>query len=216
MQQHKTMIRRIVIDGWCLGRQFGREATGSAIHFDPEEFEKRVNRELEERGGLEKCLVDGYAPFCKHMFLENFTDAKTGTVEITETNKQMLESAYAARSETELPVLERFFYEDSVHVPRAKYLDLILYSREQLRSEHAATGNENYIDCESPWGIVSIKAQDIDVELPMQPITMMRNALGKEEGGSGVKLDREKYYRSVEFWSKHAVMRSRKRTQDSS
>ena len=26
----------------------------------------------------------------------------------------------------------------------------------------------------------------------MPPITMMRNALGKEEGGSGVKLDREK------------------------
>ncbi len=27
----------------------------------------------------------------------------------------------------------------------------------------------------------------------MQPITMLRNALGREEGGSGVKLDREAY-----------------------
>jgi hypothetical protein len=27
-------------------------------------------------------------------------------------------------------------------------------------------------------------------ETPMEPITMMRNALGKTEGGSGVPLDR--------------------------
>jgi hypothetical protein len=37
----------------------------------------------------------------------------------------------------------------------------------------------------------------------MAPITMMRNALGKEEGGSGVPLDREKYQESVEFWKTH-------------
>ena len=30
---------------------------------------------------------------------------------------------------------------------------------------------------------------------------MIRNALGKEEGGSGVTLNREKYMQSVEFWS---------------
>jgi len=33
----------------------------------------------------------------------------------------------------------------------------------------------------------------IDTEIVMDPITMMRNALGKEEGGSGVTLDREAY-----------------------
>ena len=35
----------------------------------------------------------------------------------------------------------------------------------------------------------------------MNPSTMIRNALGKEEGGSGVTLNREKYMQSVEFWS---------------
>lgn len=39
------------------------------------------------------------------------------------------------------------------------------------------------------YGIVSVKPQDVDIETPMQPITMMRNALGKEHGGSGVPLD---------------------------
>jgi len=38
----------------------------------------------------------------------------------------------------------------------------------------------------------------------MDPITMMRNALGKEEGGSGVPLNRKKYKESVAFWSIHA------------
>ena len=39
-----------------------------------------------------------------------------------------------------------------------------------------------------------------------QPITVLRNALGKAEGGSGVPLDREKYMESVEYWKKHAVI----------
>jgi hypothetical protein len=41
----------------------------------------------------------------------------------------------------------------------------------------------------------------------MDPITMMRNSLGAEEGGSGVKLDRDKYMESVEFWSKNALVK---------
>ena len=42
--------------------------------------------------------------------------------------------------------------------------------------------------------------QDEDFETPMQPITMMRNALGKEEGGSGVPLDKETYMKRVNYW----------------
>ena len=54
------------------------------------------------------------------------------------------------------------------------------------------------------YGVVSIKPQSVNFEIPMDPITMLRNALGKEHGGSGVALDREKYLKSVEFWSQHA------------
>ena len=62
---------------------------------------------------------------------------------------------------------------------------------------------------ESPewqWGVVSIKPQSVDHEVPMLPITMMRNALGVNEGGSGVALDREQYNQSVAFWSAHAAV----------
>jgi len=40
------------------------------------------------------------------------------------------------------------------------------------------------------FGIVSVKPSDVPYETPMDPITMMRNALGKEYGGSGVGLDK--------------------------
>jgi hypothetical protein len=40
----------------------------------------------------------------------------------------------------------------------------------------------------------------------MQPITMMRNALGREEGGSGVALGRDAYEASVAYWQGHAAI----------
>ncbi|CAN0440243.1 unnamed protein product, partial [Hapterophycus canaliculatus] len=79
-------------------------------------------------------------------------------------------------------------------------------SREQIRKETAAMGKEG-TQSDAPWGIISVKSQDVDYEIPMQPITMMRNALGKEEGGSGVTLEREKYLESVAFWRKHAPVK---------
>ncbi len=35
---------------------------------------------------------------------------------------------------------------------------------------------------------------------------MMRNALGPEEGGSGVKLVKKNYLESVKFWSENAIL----------
>ena len=58
-----------------------------------------------------------------------------------------------------------------------------------------------YIDYE--YGIISIKPQNVNFELPMDPITMMRNALGVEHGGSGIPLDRQKYLESVNFWERN-------------
>lgn len=40
----------------------------------------------------------------------------------------------------------------------------------------------------------------------LQPITMMRNALGRKEGGSGVSLDREKYEAATAYWESHAAI----------
>ena len=87
----------------------------------------------------------------------------------------------------------------------AKYLDLILYSREQIQKENESMGKPAG-DEVAPWGIVSIKAQDVDYELPMNPITIMRNSLGKDQGGSGVPLDRDAYMESVNYWKDNVVV----------
>ena len=81
----------------------------------------------------------------------------------------------------------------------AEWIHLILYSREQMALE----GDK----VEADWAIVSINgAASKEVE-PMRPITSMRNALGVEEGGSGVAIDRKAYKESVEFWSKYIMIR---------
>ena len=82
-----------------------------------------------------------------------------------------------------------------------------MYSKEQVQAENAAMGNDDENkEIDYDYGIVSVKPQDVDHECPMQPITAMRNALGKDTGGSGVPLDVAKYRESVEFWTKHAVL----------
>ena len=55
-------------------------------------------------------------------------------------------------------------------------------------------------DVDYNYGIIWIKAQDVPYELPMSPITAMRNSLGKEHGGSGVEINRDEYEKSVKFW----------------
>lgn len=198
-----SKAKQMAIDPFVM-RQFDDPTyTGTRVDYDKAAFEAKMN-ELHDGG---QQLVDGYAPFCKHLFVPNFVDAKLNYLEITEENEGCLRSAYEARTDKELPVLVRWFPSSLAPPPPvAKYLDVILYSREQIRKETAAMGKEDDGEV-APWGIISVKAQDVDYELPMQPITMMRNALGAEEGGSGVGLDRAKYAESVAFWSKFAPIK---------
>jgi hypothetical protein len=124
-------------------------------------------------------------------------------------NEDKVRTEYAARNDKELPVLQRFLPMDAIggpeKLPVAKYLDLILYSREQIQKETESMGKEVGEET-APWGIVSIKAQMEDFELPMNPITQMRNGLGKDQGGSGIPIDRDSYMESVKYWSENVVV----------
>ena len=42
--------------------------------------------------------------------------------------------------------------------------------------------------------------------LLVNPITQMRNALGKDQGGSGIPLEREEYMKSVRYWEANVVV----------
>ena len=60
--------------------------------------------------------------------------------------------------------LWRWFPADKVQASKAKFLDLILYSREQLVKEHEAMPGKGPSDHlpDAPWGIISIKPQVLE------------------------------------------------------
>ena len=147
-------------------------------------------------------LVPGYAPFCKHLFLKNTSPTRCGFAQITDANRGLLRSGYEARREGELAVLGRWF--EDIDAPVAQWLDVILYSHDQLLRE-AEDFPEDVEDCD--WGIVSILGTLVPEEPPMPPITQLRNALGPAEGGSGVAIDPVAYAKAVAFWQDHASVR---------
>lgn len=182
----------IVLTQFARTRLFPRPGRRNAIDgITPEAYEQYINSNPPLK------VLDGYAPFCKLHVHENWTLTRCVTAAITPDNAHLLRSAYEARNDKELPVLVRWF--EGISPPRANYLIVILYSREQLAKEGSP------IDAD--WGIVGCMATAEPEEIPMAPITMLRNALGVEEGGSGVPLDRDAYRRSVAFWQTHANWR---------
>lgn len=196
-----------VVDAFCV-RQWEANYSGSRFYgtgITQDALEQLCNTKTESD------LVPGYAPFCKHIFLRNTLSDKlqAADVLITPENEKLIRSGYEARTPKELAVLTRWIDAKDLEgqaIPPAQWLDVILYSREQIRKESAATGAPQ-ADTDAPWGIISVKAQGSAEELPMTPMTVMRNALGKEEGGSGVPLNRQEYEKSVEYWSKHVFIR---------
>lgn len=188
---------RVAITEFAL-RNWETGASGTRIEgISPEDLVGRCNR----AGGP---LVEGYAPFCKHLFLPNDTPTRCGFAPITDDNRSLLRSGYEARREGELAVLGRWF--EGLEAPRARWLDVILYSHAQMVKEAAEFPEDHPVpDCD--WGIVSIIGTLVPEEPPMPPITQLRNALGRAEGGSGRPIDREAYDRAVTFWETHAAVR---------
>ncbi len=182
----------IVLTDFARARLFPKERRRNTIQdCTPEEFARHLNQHAPFK------LLDGYAPFCKLHVHRNWTSTRCLTVPIGDDNRHLLRSAYEARTQDELPVLVRWF--EGIEAPVANWLVVILYSREQLAKEGTA------IDAD--WGVVGCLYTMEPEEIPMAPITMLRNALGVDEGGSGVALDREAYRRSVEFWERNANWR---------
>lgn len=182
----------IVLTEFARSRLFPREPRRNTIQdITPEAFIEHLNRVPPLR------VLDGYAPFCKLHVHRNWTSTRCLVVPITEGNRHLLRSGYEARTKAELPVLVRWF--EGVEPPVANYLIAILYSAEQLAKEGSPIAGD--------WGVVGCLYTAEPEEIPMAPITMMRNALGVEEGGSGVPIDREAYARSVAFWERHANWR---------
>ena len=189
---------KISMTHYAAGNHFVAGRSGTYIPgSDPDQFMAVLTSPE-----VEKIVSDGYAPFCKHVFVRNFTAATNGVITITPENRHLLMSAYEARRPEELPVLTRWFPREAIgghEVGIAPWLDVIVYSNEHLVKEG--------MPIDSEWGIIAIHSASSPEEAPMIPITMMRNALGIAEGGSGVPLDREAYLKAVGYWGNRAVLR---------
>ncbi len=182
----------IVLTEFARLRLFPREPRGNTIQdIDAAEFERHLNTHAPD------AVLDGYAPFCKLHVHRNWTSTRCFAVPITDDNRHLLRSGYEARNDAELPVLVRWF--EGLVPPVANYLIPILYSAGQLAKEGQPI--------EADWGVVGCLYTMAPEETPMTPITLMRNALGVAEGGSGVPLDHAGYRRSVTFWETHANWR---------
>ncbi len=182
----------IVLTEFARPRLFPRNPRRNTIQdCSAEAFERHLNEVVPVQ------VLDGYAPFCKLHVHRNWTSTRCIAVPISDENRHNLRCAYEARNTDELPVLVRWF--EGVEPPRANFLIAILYSREQLQREGTPISAD--------WGVVGCLYTATVEEIPMAPITMMRNALGVEQGGSGVPLDAHVYRRSVAFWDAHANWR---------
>ena len=181
-------------------RQYKDDYSGTRV--TPE-----IVEELIEMAQTPAAEFAGYADFCKILALKNsredgsyiFPDLKCLTVNKKEALEKgaVLHTAYEARNEKELPVLVEWI--TGAVPPPAEFIHLILYSREQMEKENDPVKTD--------WAIVSVSTSaHIEVE-PMRPATALRNALGVEEGGSGVPIDREAYRESVDFWQKNIMIR---------
>lgn len=190
-------------------RHFDKNFKGTKIlDTNPDQFIEKIN--IIANGFKEQPLIlDGYADFCKLLVVGNWTDARTGSLPITLETLPYLKSGYFSRTEEELPVLSRWLEIPERFVPKANYLVIVLYTRNQLEQEYLSRGSDELfeLDIDTDYGVVAILGQMGSNEEPMTPITMMRNALGKEEGGSGVPLNKEEYKKSVEFWDSHGIIK---------
>lgn len=80
---------------------------------------------------------------------------------------------------------------------KTSHVNLVLYRRDVLMET-----NENSTD--GDWELIAFMAVPKDIDMPMGPITMMRNQLEKE-GGTRGSYSSEEWAKSVDFWQQYAI-----------
>ncbi len=91
------------LDTFALRQWDDPDFAGTRIAHDKRDFVERVHAFHAEGAQL----VDGYAPFCKHVFVPNFVGATVGALAITDGNRHLVQSGYTKRRPEELAVLTR-------------------------------------------------------------------------------------------------------------
>lgn len=192
-----------------VNRQFSLGFSGTKVDLEIKDQLLEVINDTYINGDS-KQLLNSEWEFCKYLVIKNDFDVKCAVREITLDIYPYIRTDYVQRTPEELAVLSRFAQlPPGFKSQRANYIVLVLYSKRQLEKEFKPKeeGQEFYFDDSVEWGIVSIMGTMEPKPDPLVPITIMRNALGIEEGGNGETLNRESYNQSVEFWSKYILVK---------
>lgn len=189
-------------------RQFSPTFAGTKVPADKKDsLLERANDYFDVNRDVVFKWIDSDWDFCKYLVIPNDFGIKCAVRPITLDIYPYIRTDYAQRTPDELPILTRFAQlPPGFKSQEASYVVFVLYSREQLLKEFKGDG-EFYFDESVEWGVVSIMGTVEPKPDPLVPITIMRNALGTDEGGNGEKLNKESYMQSVDFWSKYILVK---------
>ena len=121
---------------------------------------------------------------------------------ITPENEKLLKKEMTRRRAEEEEYEHRFFDSSDVKGIPSHHVDVILYSKEQLKAEQEKMPSSDFTGAD--FDIVSVNAEPYEESAPMAPSTMLRNIKGKEAGGSGRQHSPEELAKAEEFWNNHA------------
>lgn len=192
-----------------VNRQFSPGFSGTKVDLEIKDELLEVINDTYINGDS-KQLLNSEWQFCKYLVIKNDFDVKCAVREITLDIYPYIRTDYVQRTPDELAILSRFAQlPPGFKSQKANYIVLVLYSKRQLEKEFKPKeeGQEFYFDNSVEWGIVSIMGTMEPKPDPLVPITIMRNALGIEEGGNGEILNKDSYNESVEFWSKYILVK---------
>ena len=192
-----------------VNRQFSPGFSGTKVDLEIKDELLEVINDTYINGDS-KQLLNSEWQFCKYLVIKNDFDVKCAVREITLDIYPYIRTDYVQRTPEELAILSRFAQlPPGFKSQKANYIVLVLYSKRQLEKEFKPKeeGQEFYFDNSVEWGIVSIMGTMEPKPDPLVPITIMRNALGIEEGGNGEILNKDSYNESVEFWSKYILVK---------
>lgn len=185
----------------------------SQLKLNPDELLEMAFREYLRLEDMSDYPFDeesqcGYAPFCKVLTIELSAEQRANPgailidrVKISEVNESEIVFSYESRAPGELRLPTRSYPCPRAERERANFLQVILYSDEQLAKEDKE--NPNRVVDANLWHVVLYRGQNTNDKLPMEDSTMLRNALGIEEGGSGVPIDPNAWEHCISHWEEY-------------
>lgn len=119
----------------------------------------------------------------------------TAVAAIDDSNAHLVREELVARRKGEKPVISRRIIGKK---PPARFAQIVCYRADVLARDAGRT-------TDAEWEIIAILASD-EKSVPMDPVTMLRNA-NHDEGGTFREYTAEEWATSYAYWATHAYVK---------